>query len=134
MVSLLHEDATMMMPPYPLWMVGADEYGKWLRGGGAGCRGSVLRPVAANGAPAFAQWRVGPDGGYDAWSIHMLEISDGRITGINFFVDPDAVRACSACPCTSTPNSSASPDQVEQVDELAARVPELDRDSRPRAA
>jgi len=88
MVSLLHEDATMMMPPYPLWMVGAEEYGKWLRGSGSGCRGSILRPVAANGAPAFAQWRVSPDGGYDAWSIHILELSEGRITGINFFVDP----------------------------------------------
>jgi RNA polymerase sigma-70 factor (ECF subfamily) len=88
MVSLLHEDATMMMPPYPLWMVGAEEYGKWLRGSGSECRGSILRPVAANGAPAFAQWRVGRDGGYDAWAIHILELSEGRITGINFFVDP----------------------------------------------
>jgi RNA polymerase sigma-70 factor, ECF subfamily len=87
MVSLLHADATMMMPPYPLWMRGASEYGKWLRGGGSGCRGSRLVPVAANGAPAFAQWRSSPDGGYDAWSIHVLDISDGKITGINFFVD-----------------------------------------------
>ena len=88
MVSLLHEDATMMMPPYPLWMRGAGEYGKWLTGGGRGCRGSVLRPVEANGVPAFAQWRSSPDGGYDAWSIHTLEISNGEITAINFFVDP----------------------------------------------
>ena len=87
-VSLLHADATMMMPPYPLWMRGAAEYGKWLRGGVCGCRGSRLAPVAANGAPAFAQWRPSPDGGYDAWSIHTLETSDGAITGINFFVDP----------------------------------------------
>src|SRR5262249_36058075 len=88
MVSLLHADATMMMPPYPLWMRGASEYGKWLRGGGRGCRGSKLAPVDANGAPGFAQWRSSPEGGYDAWSIHVLEISDGAITGINFFVDP----------------------------------------------
>jgi len=89
MVALLHEDATMMMPPYPLWMRGAAEYGKWLRGGGKGCRGSILRAVEANGEPAFAQWRSSPDGGYDAWSIHTLEISDGVITAINFFVDPN---------------------------------------------
>ena len=88
MVSLLHEDATMMMPPYPLWLRGAAEYGKWLMGGGRGCRGSVLRAVAANGEPAFAQWRPSPGGGYDAWSIHTVEISGGAITGINFFVDP----------------------------------------------
>jgi len=89
MVSLLHADATMMMPPYPLWMRGAAEYGKWMRGAGCGCRGSRLAPVAANGVPAFAQWRSSPDGGYDAWSIHTLEISNGCITGINFFVDPN---------------------------------------------
>jgi RNA polymerase sigma-70 factor (ECF subfamily) len=88
MVSLLHADATMMMPPYPLWMRGASEYGKWLRGGGSGCRGSRLRPIAANGAPAFAQWRPSPDGGYSAWAIHTIEISNGSITGINFFVEP----------------------------------------------
>ena len=87
MVTLLHEDATMMMPPYPLWMRGAAEYGKWLRGGGSGCRGSRLRAVAANGVPAFAQWRSSPDGGFEAWSIHTLDLSDGRITAINFFVD-----------------------------------------------
>jgi RNA polymerase sigma-70 factor (ECF subfamily) len=89
MVALLHEDATMMMPPYPLWLRGAAEYGKWLRGSGSGCEGSKLAPISANGTPGFAQWRANPDGGHDAWSIHLLEISDGCITGINFFVDPD---------------------------------------------
>ncbi len=89
MVALLHEDATMMMPPYPLWMRGAAEYGKFLVGAGRGCRGSQLRAVEANGEPAFAQWRSSPEGGYDAWAIHTLETSDGVITAINFFVDPN---------------------------------------------
>jgi RNA polymerase sigma-70 factor (ECF subfamily) len=87
MVSLLHEDATMTMPPYPLWLRGAGEYGKWLRGGGCGCRGSRLAAVEANGAPAYAQWRANPDGGFDAWSIHILGITDGRISSISFFVE-----------------------------------------------
>ena len=63
LVSLLHADATMSMPPYPLWLRGAPDFGKWLRGGGSGCRGSRLVPVAANGRPAYAQWRPGADGG-----------------------------------------------------------------------
>jgi RNA polymerase sigma-70 factor, ECF subfamily len=87
LVTLLHEDATMSMPPYPLWLQGADELGRWLNGPGGACRGSRLIPIAANGAPAFAQWRLAPDGGHHAWCIHVLEISDGRITGIDFFVD-----------------------------------------------
>ena len=43
LVSLLHEDATMQMPPYPLWMRGADEYRTWLLGPGAGAKGRGWR-------------------------------------------------------------------------------------------
>ena len=87
LVQLLRDDATMSMPPYPLWLQGADELGAWLRGPGSACRGSRLAPVEANGAPAFAQWRRDADGNYYAWCIHVLRISRGRIAGIDFFVD-----------------------------------------------
>jgi RNA polymerase sigma-70 factor (ECF subfamily) len=89
LVSLLHEDATMSMPPYDLWLHGAGELRKWLHGAGAGCRGSRFVPVEANGSPAYAQWRAAPDGGYEAWAIHVLGVSDGRIAAIDFFVEPD---------------------------------------------
>jgi RNA polymerase sigma-70 factor (ECF subfamily) len=90
LVSLLHEDATMTMPPYDLWLHGADELRKWLLGAGAGCRGSRFAPVEANGSPAFAQWRPSETGsGFAAWAIHVLQVSDGRISGIDFFVDPN---------------------------------------------
>ncbi len=90
LVSLLHEDATMSMPPYELWLEGAGELRKWLLGAGSGCRGSRFEPVVANGSPAFAQWRAGGSGGsFEAWAIHVLRVSDGRISGIDFFVDPD---------------------------------------------
>jgi RNA polymerase sigma-70 factor (ECF subfamily) len=87
LVQLLRDDATMSMPPFPLWLQGADELGAWLRGPGSACRGSRLAPVEANGAPAFAQWRRDADGNYFAWCIHVLRISRGRIAGIDFFVD-----------------------------------------------
>ena len=88
LVSLLHEDATMSMPPYDLWLHGAGELRKWLLGAGAGCRGSRYAPVEANGSPAFAQWKVSESGaGHDAWAIHVLRVSNGRIRGIDFFVD-----------------------------------------------
>jgi RNA polymerase sigma-70 factor, ECF subfamily len=89
LVSLLHEDATMSMPPYELWLHGAAELRKWLQGAGAGCRGSRFAPVEANGAPAFAQWRPSEEtGDLEPWAIHVLRVSDGRITGIDFFVEP----------------------------------------------
>jgi RNA polymerase sigma-70 factor (ECF subfamily) len=88
LVSLLHADATMSMPPFPMWLRGASELGVWLRGPGSECRGSRVARIDANGAPGFAQWRVDPDGGYTAWSIHVLELSGGAIAAIDFFVDP----------------------------------------------
>jgi RNA polymerase sigma-70 factor, ECF subfamily len=87
LVKLLHEDATMSMPPYPMWLRGADEYAAWLRGPGSECRGSRLAAISVNGTPGFAQWRVNPSGGYDAWAIHVLDVSGGRIAGFDFFVD-----------------------------------------------
>jgi RNA polymerase sigma-70 factor (ECF subfamily) len=89
LIALLHEDVTMQMPPYPLWMQGAGEYRTWLNGPGAECVGSRLAPINANGAPAFAQWRRDPNGGYRAWAIHLLTISGGAITAMDFFVDPE---------------------------------------------
>ncbi len=89
LVALLHEDATMQMPPYPLWMQGAHEYRIWLNGPGAGCEGSRLARTSANGVPAFAQWRADPNGGFTAWAIHILTVSDGVIIAQDFFVDPN---------------------------------------------
>ncbi|WP_020579233.1 sigma-70 family RNA polymerase sigma factor [Actinopolymorpha alba] len=90
LVSLLHDDATMSMPPYPLWLRGPSIIRDWMLGPGHGCHGSRMIPLAANGSPAFAQYRHdGPDGTYTPFAIQVLEISDGRITGINAFLDTE---------------------------------------------
>jgi RNA polymerase sigma-70 factor, ECF subfamily len=87
LVSLLHEDATWSMPPYTLWMQSHDEIQRWMLGPGSGCRGSRLVPTVANGLPAFGQYRPSPDGGWEPWALQVIEISDGRISGANFFLD-----------------------------------------------
>jgi RNA polymerase sigma-70 factor (ECF subfamily) len=87
LVALLHDDATMSMPPYDLWLVGPDQVAQWFLGIGAGCRGSRLLPISANGSPGFAQYRPSPEGGWEPWALQVLEISDGRITGLNSFLD-----------------------------------------------
>ena len=69
------------MPPYPLWMRGPDNIRQWMLGVGSVCRGSRLVPTVANGMPAFGHYHPTPDGGYRAWAVQVLEISDGRITG-----------------------------------------------------
>jgi len=87
LVSLLHEDATWSMPPYALWLQTHDDIRRWSLGPGAACRGSRLVPTAANGSPAFGQYRPAPAGGHQPWSLQVLEISAGEITGIMFFLD-----------------------------------------------
>ena len=88
LTALLHEDATLSMPPVPLWLRGHDDIHAWMAGTGSGCRGSRLVPVVANGMPAFGQYRPSLTGsGHDPWALIVLEISAGRIAGINSFLD-----------------------------------------------
>jgi RNA polymerase sigma-70 factor, ECF subfamily len=88
LVALMREDATLSMPPYTLWLQGHDPIRDWLSGRGAGCRGSRLVAARACGSPAFGQYRSnGPGGGFHPWALIVLEISDGRISGWNSFLD-----------------------------------------------
>jgi RNA polymerase sigma-70 factor (ECF subfamily) len=87
LVTLLHEDATMSMPPFELWLQGPQDVHAWFFGQGAGCRGSRLLPVSANGQPSFAHYHPDGAGGFRPWAIQVIEISDGRITAINCFLD-----------------------------------------------
>ncbi|MGP3950118.1 sigma-70 family RNA polymerase sigma factor [Streptomyces sp. 7N604] len=88
LTSLLHEDATLSMPPFELWLRGPADIRAWLVGPGIGCRGSRLVPVTANGSPAFGQYRPDPvEGGHEPWALQVIEVSDGRITGWNSFLD-----------------------------------------------
>jgi len=90
LTQLLHEDAKQTMPPYEMWLQGSAEILRFWRGPGAGCRGSLMIPTAANGLPAFGQYRPsGPGGSYEPWALQVLEISAGRIVGFNAFLDTD---------------------------------------------
>jgi RNA polymerase sigma-70 factor, ECF subfamily len=89
LTSLIHEDATQSMPPYDLWLAGRDDIFAWWVGPGNACRGSKVIPtVAANGAPAFGQYKPSETGdGYEPWALQVLEVEDGKIVGLTFFLD-----------------------------------------------
>jgi RNA polymerase sigma-70 factor (ECF subfamily) len=93
LTALIREDATQSMPPYDLWLRGRDDIFAWWLGPGIGCRGSrVIRAPAANGSPAFGQYKPSERGdGYDPWALQVLEISGGRIVELTFFLDTDAL-------------------------------------------
>ena len=80
------------MPPFDLWLSGRDDILTWWVGPGNGCRGSrVIPTVAANGAPAFGQYKPSDDGGYEPWALQVLEIEDGKVVEFTFFLDTERV-------------------------------------------
>jgi RNA polymerase sigma-70 factor (ECF subfamily) len=88
LVALLHEDASQSMPPYEMWLSGRDQIVAWFTGHGIGCQGSRTIPTVANGMPAFAQYRVSQSGsGYEAWGLHVLVVSEGRVAHFDVFLD-----------------------------------------------
>ncbi len=91
LVGLLHDDAYQSMPPFAMWVQGADSITTWM---------VQPRPVRllgwsrliasgeVNGCPAFAQHKLDPAGGLQPWGIQLLEISGGKIAEIAVFLCP----------------------------------------------
>jgi RNA polymerase sigma-70 factor (ECF subfamily) len=91
LVSILHEDATLAMPPLPIWLRGSRAIGQSI---GA----MVLTPDArgvfrfvtteANGLPALAAYRRdAPDGIYKPFALHVLSLGTS-VEAVTAFLDP----------------------------------------------
>jgi RNA polymerase sigma-70 factor (ECF subfamily) len=90
LTKLIHEDATQSMPPFDLWLSGRDDIFTWWLGPGLGCKGSRVLPAgSANGSPAFGQYKPSPDGGYEPWALQVLEVRDGGIGELTFFLSTE---------------------------------------------
>jgi RNA polymerase sigma-70 factor (ECF subfamily) len=88
LTTLIREDAQQSMPPFDLWLRGREDILAWWFGPGIGCKGSRVVPApAANGMPAFGQYKIDPDGGYEPWALQVLDLSGGRIGEFTFFLD-----------------------------------------------
>lgn len=95
-IALLHEDATISMPPLGIWFLGREAFERFLR-----VRlmhvieAKLFRTVAieACGQPAVAFYRVREDGQAHFLSIDTVEARDGRITTIDHFMSTSASTA-----------------------------------------
>ena len=88
LTGLIREDATQSMPPFDLWLTGRDDIFAWWFGPGIECAGSRIIPTrSANGSPAFGQYKPSPEGGYEPWALQVIELSEGRIVEMSFFLD-----------------------------------------------
>jgi RNA polymerase sigma-70 factor (ECF subfamily) len=122
LVTLLHDDAVQSMPPFAMWIQGADNIGRWLLGPGRGCRGSRLLPTSANGCPAFGQYRPDPDGGHKPWALQVLEISGDRISGFHAFLDTERLFPLFGLPA----HLPVQTDELEQFRQLGSDVEQVD--------
>ena len=91
LVTLLREDAVQTMPPFEMWIQGASEITTWMvQPGPSACAGSVLVPVRANGVLAWGQYKPDPErGGLAPWGLQVHEVSGGKISRMNFFLDTE---------------------------------------------
>jgi RNA polymerase sigma-70 factor, ECF subfamily len=92
LTTLISEDATQSMPPYDLWLSGRSDIFTWWLGPGIGCRGSRVVPtMAANGLPAFGQYKPSNPDGYEPWALQVLELRDGSIGNLTFFLETETL-------------------------------------------
>ncbi|HEX6539735.1 MAG TPA: sigma-70 family RNA polymerase sigma factor [Candidatus Dormibacteraeota bacterium] len=89
LTSVIRSDAIQSMPPYDLWLEGRDSVLEFFFGPGIGCRGSRLVPtMGANGSIAFGQYKPSESGsGYDPWALQVVEIGEGGVAELTFFLD-----------------------------------------------
>ncbi|MEV0661747.1 sigma-70 family RNA polymerase sigma factor [Actinomadura luteofluorescens] len=99
LVALLHEDATMSMPPFAWWLNGREAIRAALLGAGGACADDRLVRTAANGSPAFAQYRDG-----EAFGLVIIDSRDGLITNTTTYLEP-SLFALFGLPMTPGPPS-----------------------------
>ena len=84
---LLRRDATLELPPSSVWYAGREAIAGAVAGLGSPGEWRML-PVAANGQPAAAVYRLGDGGAHQAFGIVVLTVSTTGIARIVGFADP----------------------------------------------
>lgn len=93
LVTLLRDDASFSMPPFPLWVQGPQQVHDFMLGQGAKCEGSKVLVTSANGGPAIAIYNPTESGTYEPWAIVVVETSGVQITGLHHFIYPELFAA-----------------------------------------
>jgi RNA polymerase sigma-70 factor, ECF subfamily len=89
LTELLKADVKLEMPPFAMWFTGRDAVTRFLASRGFDKPGDVkMVATSANGQPAVADYRRGPDGVLAAHAIHVLSADTHGIGAITVFLDP----------------------------------------------
>lgn len=87
-VSLLHHDAVVSMPPYAFWLRGRDAFRDWLRSHETACRYARLALTEANGGPAVALYRRGATDAFEPVGLQVPQWRDGEVVSLHVFLQP----------------------------------------------
>ncbi len=95
-VSLLTEDATFPMPPFPIWIQGKSLIRAFISlltiSGEAQNRWKLI-PIRANGQPGYAIYQADePDRRYAPFALQLLTIENNLVTAITTFGFPSLFR------------------------------------------
>jgi RNA polymerase sigma-70 factor (ECF subfamily) len=87
-VSMLAEDARLVMPPLPTWVGGRDRVAAFLRRYTfSGAKRWRMLPTSANGQPAFATYRWDEQtAAFMPHSLSVLTLRDGEVEEITAFM------------------------------------------------
>jgi RNA polymerase sigma-70 factor, ECF subfamily len=90
-VSMLAEDARLVMPPLPTWVSGREQVAAFLRAYPlSGARRWQMVPTSANGQPALATYSWDKQtAAFMPHSLSVLTLSEGKIEEITAFMTPE---------------------------------------------
>jgi RNA polymerase sigma-70 factor (ECF subfamily) len=90
-VSMLVEDARLVMPPLPTWVSGRDHVAAFLRAYTfSGAKRWRMVPTSANGQPAFATYSWDEQtAAFMPHSLSVLTLREGKVEEITAFMTPD---------------------------------------------
>ncbi|WP_067824847.1 sigma-70 family RNA polymerase sigma factor [Actinomadura kijaniata] len=85
---LLRQDAALEMPPTPTWFSGRATCVPFLASAAGSPGDWLMVPTTANGQPAAAAYRRGPDGVHRAFGLAVLTVTEAGISRIVAFGFP----------------------------------------------
>jgi RNA polymerase sigma-70 factor (ECF subfamily) len=90
-VSMLAEDARLVMPPLPTWVSGREQVAAFLRAYPlSGARRWQMVPTSANGQPALATYSWDEQtAAFMPHSLSVLTLREGKIEEITAFLTPE---------------------------------------------
>jgi RNA polymerase sigma-70 factor (ECF subfamily) len=94
LAELLREDVALEMPPVPAWFAGRGAVTRFFETHVLTTPGLFrMVPTMANGQPAFAAYRRGRDGAYEAHALQVLTVTATGVARLVIFLDPALFRA-----------------------------------------